>query len=382
MTKFFVMLFCALATMLACESAQAICVGTECSTQSEAQALCMTEYNANPQWDANAYWKCTVKSHGGTQGAKNSYTDPPHCVANINYWDLGYYGTGEYTYSWCLGGETPTCTAGKASFPTHSWVDGTDCDNGCYVTPEVDICSGEGPCSSQFSWVENGQVCPYNPTDPSKPQKPVPQPNTPQPPQTCNPDGSCTYCDSTGAYCVTSTPQPPAPPAPPAPSTSGACASATCSSSTTSGTGGTPSSGGSTGSGGSGSGGVPVGGSSTSNPASSTSTTCTTGVCDVGNADGSIGGLYQDSTDTPSAEFSSYMTQIKQAPIVSAATGFFTVQAGGSCPSWQIPGNEYWGKDGFSFSFFCSSGMLSLFSIAGWLVLAGGAFCAFRVAIY
>ncbi|HEY8329026.1 MAG TPA: hypothetical protein VIO59_11350 [Rhodanobacter sp.] len=96
-----------------------------------------------------------------------------------------------------------------------------------------------------------------------------------------------------------------------------------------------------------------------------------------------MGQLYTPGTDTPASVYGDFKAQVSSSPIMSSASGFFAVSLGGStCPTWQIPGNKYWGPSGFSFDFFCSSGMLALLALAGYMVLAVGAFSAFRIAIY
>jgi hypothetical protein len=207
----------------------------------------------------------------------------------------------------------------------------------------------------------------------------------PTPSETTNANGTKTYCDNLG-NCVTSGPSPPS--APPS-----ASSSANNSTDAASNTDTTPASSGSTsGSNGSGSGngsgtgtGTTGSGSGTGVPASSssTSTKCTDGVCDVGNADGQVGQLYTPSTDTPASVYASFKAEVSASPLISAATGFFSPpSASGTCPTWHIPGNKYWGEAGFDFTFFCSDGMLALLSLAGILVLAVGAFSAFRIALY
>lgn len=97
-----------------------------------------------------------------------------------------------------------------------------------------------------------------------------------------------------------------------------------------------------------------------------------------------MGGMYEPSSDTPSSVYSHFRASVSASPLVSSVSGFFDTAgiSGGSCPTWQIPGNKYWGEAGFSFDFFCAPGMLALFALAGLLVLAVGAFSAFRIAIY
>lgn len=325
-------------------------------TWQQAYANCQYSISNNSLWNTN--------TTGGRQCFPNTSIKIWQVHTNDAYGNPGVWScrNADCDYS---GNNPPVCTQGQSSWPTNSWKDGVDCAGGCYVIPTLQV-------GQPVTYSENGDYCPYDPNSPPDPNNPPvnpPQQNNP-PPQTCNPDGSCTYC--TADVCVTTHPGPPTPPAPPSTTGQGGCAAATCS---TTGGGGTPGSGGST---------APPSGSSGGAPASgsSTSTKCTTGVCDVGNADGNVGGLYQGSADTPQSMFSNYMAQVQSAPIVTATTGFFTVSASSSCPSWHIPGNDYWGKAGFDFTFFCQPGMLTLFQIAGWMVLAGGAFCAFRIAIY
>jgi len=236
-----------------------------------------------------------------------------------------------------------------------------------------------GPDSGQME--EDGNQLGTSPT----------QTATAAPPNvSCSADGSCTYCATGTAICVTAN----APTPPASASTSSAAttasitnnpASSSSSSSTTTTTGSTSGSGTGTGSSGSGSGSFSSTSTttgSTSSPASASSTTCTTGVCDVGNADGSIASLYTASTDTPGSVYATFVSQVSNTPVMSAATGFFTLNVAGTCPTWTIPGNKYWGAAGFSFDFFCSSAMLEIFQLAGYLVLAVAAYAAFKIALY
>jgi len=105
-------------------------------------------------------------------------------------------------------------------------------------------------------------------------------------------------------------------------------------------------------------------------------------MCDVGQADGDTGALYTASVDTPGSVYANFKSRVSGSPLITAAAGFFTVNASGSCPSWHIPGNQYWGQGGFDFTFFCDSGILAILALAGWIVLAVAAFSAFRIAIY
>jgi hypothetical protein len=102
----------------------------------------------------------------------------------------------------------------------------------------------------------------------------------------------------------------------------------------------------------------------------------------VGQADGNVGQMYQASTDTPASVYADFVSSVQSSPLISATTGFFTVNASGSCPTWHIPGNKYWGEAGFDFAFFCSDGMLALLALASYLIAATAAFCAYRIALY
>ncbi|GGY20893.1 hypothetical protein GCM10008098_11950 [Rhodanobacter panaciterrae] len=103
----------------------------------------------------------------------------------------------------------------------------------------------------------------------------------------------------------------------------------------------------------------------------------------MGNADGIMGDMYSAGTDTPASVYADFKAQVSISPLMSSATGFFNASGlGGSCPSWHIAGNKYWGMAGFDFGFFCADGMLALLTLAGYMVLALGAFRAFCIAIY
>jgi hypothetical protein len=270
----------------------------------------------------------------------------------------------------------PTCTAGQVVTPgtnvLQSSTTGEMCTTGansCEVSLKI------GGANSGAS-VLSGNACSAT----QGKTQPLPTPS-----ETTNANGTKTYCDNLG-NCVTSGPSPPS--APPS-----ASSSANNSTNAASNTDTTPASSASTsGSNGSGSGngsGTGTGSTGSGNgngaPASSssTSTKCTDGVCDVGNADGQVGQLYTPSTDTPASVYASFKAEVSASPLISAATGFFSPpSASGTCPTWHIPGNKYWGEAGFDFTFFCSDGMLALLSLAGILVLAVGAFSAFRIALY
>lgn len=315
----------------------------------------------------------------------------PHCVVVfsggqnqfqiLSQNKLNGNGADFYYGGWPFTGSIPPpriCTAGQSvSTGTHytqSSVTGRSCTadaNACEMAFNLG-----GPDGGSFSLT--GSQCPVE-GDPDK--GPVPLAS-----DTKNPDGGHTYCDPINKVCVTTHPGDGSdgPPASSSSSATGTTANsqtdtpASSSSSTTTGSG--DGSGTGTGSGS----GTGISTTKTDNPASSSSTKteCTTGVCDVGNADGNIGSLYTPSSDTPASVYGSFISSVSSSPIMSAASGFFAVNASGSCPTWHIPGNKYWGESGFSFDFFCQSAMLLLLQLGGYLVLAVGAFSAFSIALY
>lgn len=248
----------------------------------------------------------------------------------------------------------------------------------CLGTCSLSLALG-GPLNGQF--VMSGNTCPST-TGTSNALTP--------PSDTVNADGGHTLCDTISGKCVTTHPST----ANPAPATSSGnhstdttattttapTTSTTDSSSTSTATGGDDGTGGD----GSGSTTTTTGTSTTTTPASSstTSSKCTEGACDVGEADGQIGTLYTAGTDTPSGVYASFKAKVAGSPLIGAATAFFTVNASGSCPTWHIPGNKYWGEAGFDFTFFCDPAILAIFALAGYVVLAVAAFSAFRIALY
>lgn len=301
-----------------------------------------------------------------------------------------------YPYTeWYFSGAPPldcSTVAGQV-IPAGTQVDtypstGAVCHNGCAVSLVLNGTSIGPPTGSN---VYTGQSCPVSSTG-------TPGSLTP-PSQTYNPDGTTTYCDTLSGKCVTFGGSPAAPASPSStPNHSTDTTSNTTTSPTTTTTTTTTTNNSTTVITGDGSGGTGTGmgngtattsGSSTSTsttdaPASSssTSTKCTTGVCDVGNADGQIGGIYTGNPSTPGQAYQSFVAQVRTAPIMQAATSFFTVNASGSCPTWHFAGNPYWGPSGLDFTLFCDPAMLTLLQLAGLIVLATAAFSAFRIAIY
>lgn len=312
--------------------------------------------------------------------------------ANNRYCTDGVFcGTGWY---WEYNPDAAVCSAQTGQPANHDrWVKVSDtgdvvaCGGKCAVTNRVTFHG-----SSMVSNVEvfSGGLCPDQ-YDSGNSEDIAP----PTPPTThINPDGSTTWCAEVPPVCVTGPAPTTSAPAPASSAPNHATTShtttdhpATSSSTTTTSSSTTTGSGDGSGSGGS-AGTTTTDGTShstTDKPAHATSsaTKCKSGVCDVGNADGQIGSLYSSSGTSVDALYRNFSGQVASSPIISSIHSFFDVSnVGGSCPTWHIPGNKYWGEAGFDFDFFCSPQMLALFSMMGFIVLAMGAFSAFRIAIY
>lgn len=336
------------------------------SSYSIALSNCQTNAAAHPSSQVSA--DCTAGSDPGNGlSGYQLYLTFSNGVQNELWYD--YTGAGP-----------PTCTQGymPAAGSTYQYAssDGSASYNGCCLS----LLLG-GPNSGME--VETGVLCAGGGT--SAPAKPASE--------TSNPDGSKTYCDQNSGKCVTYNPNG----SNPASSSSSAnnstdstsqtntsgSTSTTNSTSNTSGT--TSGSDSGTGTGGTGSGsysGTTTTTGTTDNPAtsSSTSTKCDTGVCDVGNADGNIGNLYTPSTDTPASVYAAFKQSVSSSAIVSSVTGFFSLSASGSCPVYTMAASKY--VPAQTFDYFCQPGVLSYLQLAGLVVLAVGAFCAFRIALY
>jgi hypothetical protein len=318
---------------------------------------------------------------GPTSHAHNGPTAGTFVLVKSNSW---------YTFIFDWGTKPPpppTCKAGD--FTAGAWPKGSSgftCEAGCEAKATLGDPTGG---SASGGMTKTGNTCSGSNTDPGLPGT--------APPETTNADGSHTWCDQISGKCVTAMPAPPAPPPPPSddpnnqtnthtdttegPSTSTSDTSSHSDSTTTgdgSGTGTGSGSGSSTGTT------DTTSHTSTSEPAhaSSSDSKCTEGACDVGNADGDVGDLYKPGTDSPGSVYADFKASVSASPLMASTTGFFTVNASGSCPSWHIPGNKYWGEAGFDFTFFCSAAMMALLQLAGYIVLSYGAFRAFSIAIY
>lgn len=365
--------------------------------------LCVLIALACACWSSPSFAVTGAQARAACAADSANYKAHPPTVVTVDCLLKVFSIGGQYNLSGSFGdrvypfdGPPPTqCTAGVvppigAVFQAWS-PQGVTCYDGCDTSLEVG-----GPNNGMK--VLNGNLCPMNPG-----QQP-PNPDPPPPPsETCHADGTCTWCDTISGKCVTAGKPPQT--VPPSSSSSGGpnnttttnsnttngpTTSTTTTNTTTTNNGTWTSDGGGTGGGGTGSSGTTsgtsttTGTSTTDTPASSSSTSskCTGGVCDVGQADGDTGALYSAGVDTPGSVYENFKARVASSPLISAASGFFTVSASGSCPTWHIPGNQYWGQAGFDFAFFCDSGILAILALAGWVVLAVAAFSAFRIALY
>ena len=104
-----------------------------------------------------------------------------------------------------------------------------------------------------------------------------------------------------------------------------------------------------------------------------------------GNCDGpAYQKLYQPTTDTKEGAIDSYATQVSNLPILKAATGFFNVTAGGSCPVWSVntslPVMSASMPINLVFDFHCQSWFVSVASYASSVMSIVCAYLAFRQA--
>lgn len=257
---------------------------------------------------------------------------------------------------------------------------GLDCHNGC---EEEAFFDPTAPAGQTWGVSSTGKTCTVgSASTPADGSSAAPPPQA----MTCKADGTCTWCDTQNGNCVTGKTSAGKPPA-----ITGAQGGTSSPPPPNLGSTGNPASGSS--SGGTGSGGTVItgnGGPQPANngdwakgPAHATSAGCTAGdACNAGQASGVVGTLYQASGDSIGQEYSSFKAQVSSSPLISAASGFFAFTPSGSCPTWHIPGNKYWGEAGFDFTFFCDPAILAILQAAGLIVLAVGAFSAFRIALY
>lgn len=92
-----------------------------------------------------------------------------------------------------------------------------------------------------------------------------------------------------------------------------------------------------------------------------------------------VGDLYEASEKTVGSVFSDFRARIENAPIIDAATGFFSAPSGGgACPVWTYS-SDFTGT--LVFDFFCSGVLGGVLILAGWLVMAVAAYKAFHIGV-
>jgi hypothetical protein len=79
---------------------------------------------------------------------------------------------------------------------------------------------------------------------------------------------------------------------------------------------------------------------------------------------------------TPGAVFSAFRSRMSASPFVSAASGFFTVNAGGSCPSWTLPATDW--TPSIALDFWCSSALSTVWQLFGYVLVIVYSWVAFR----
>ena len=102
---------------------------------------------------------------------------------------------------------------------------------------------------------------------------------------------------------------------------------------------------------------------------------CTGEDCEEGGTPAEIGDIYDKKDKTFGDVLGGFQQKVSEAPFVAAASGFFTVNASGSCPIWSrtVP---LLGT--ITIDHFCSSTALYWLGIAGYAILALASFTAFR----
>lgn len=94
-----------------------------------------------------------------------------------------------------------------------------------------------------------------------------------------------------------------------------------------------------------------------------------------------VGDLYESDGTTIDGVIANFRTKVMQSPLIGAASGFMgNCSFGGQCPVWTYDGGEYMGA--LTFDALCNGALQGLLSYGGYIVLALGAFAAFRIGVY
>ena len=95
---------------------------------------------------------------------------------------------------------------------------------------------------------------------------------------------------------------------------------------------------------------------------------------------GGGGSLYAKKDQTFDKVFATFRTSVSGAPALTAANAFFTVNvSSGACPSWSFA-IDYLRISVDVGQFFCNSGSSEMMRVAGYALLLGAAFIAWRIA--
>jgi len=101
----------------------------------------------------------------------------------------------------------------------------------------------------------------------------------------------------------------------------------------------------------------------------------------AGSATGPMGVVYTKGTDTIGSVISGHFDDIANYPIVNAAQEFLGTDCflEGACPALNMAASEYLGE--VASDAFCSPAGTFILSLAGYVLLAGASYAAFRIAI-
>jgi hypothetical protein len=82
---------------------------------------------------------------------------------------------------------------------------------------------------------------------------------------------------------------------------------------------------------------------------------------------------------TVASVIAAHKARIEAAPIAQATTGFFTVQASGSCPTWTLPATPY--TPSVVMDFWCVSELSTVWTVIGAVCLICFGWVAFRIGV-
>jgi len=86
------------------------------------------------------------------------------------------------------------------------------------------------------------------------------------------------------------------------------------------------------------------------------------------------GDFYTSNGKTVSDVFQTFKARVSASPLIDAVQGFFTVSAGGACPTFTVPASEYW--EAMTYDAHCSGDFLAALQAIGWVLMAVAALAA------